>query len=88
MCIVIIRKVTNNKIVIAYCLSFIDFIEPIRQQLFPIRLFEIQIHLLNCKAMFANIIQLIHSFEVNIRICQPKISDVHQEIEVNITFEG
>ena len=24
------------------------------------------------------IIQLIHSFEVNIRICQPKNSDVHQ----------
>ena len=28
-------------------------------------------------------------FEVNIRICQPKNSDVHRgEAEVNITFEG
>ena len=35
------------------------------------------------------IIQLMHSFEVNIRICQPKNSDVHRgEAEVNITFEG
>ena len=34
-------------------------------------------------------IQLMHSFEVNIRICQPKNSDVHRgEAEVNITFEG
>ena len=37
----------------------------------------------------ANIIQLMHSFEVNIRICQPENSDVHRgEAEVNITFEG
>ena len=35
------------------------------------------------------IIQLMHSFEVNIRICQPEDSDVHQgEAEVNITFES
>ena len=35
------------------------------------------------------IIQLMHSFEVNIRICQPENSDVHRgEAEVNITFEG
>ena len=35
------------------------------------------------------IIQLMHSFEVDIRICQPENSDVHQgEAEVNITFEG
>ena len=34
-------------------------------------------------------IQLMHSFEVNIRICQPENSDVHRgEAEVNITFEG
>ena len=34
-------------------------------------------------------IQLMHSFEVNIRICQPEISDVHRgEAEVNITLEG
>ena len=33
--------------------------------------------------------QLMHSFEVNIRICQPENSDVHRgEAEVNITFEG
>ena len=36
-----------------------------------------------------NIIQLMHSFEVNIRICQPENSDVHRGVaEVNITFEG
>ena len=36
-----------------------------------------------------NIIQYMHSFEVNIRICQPKNSDVHQDqAEVNITLEG
>ena len=36
-----------------------------------------------------SIIQLMHSFEDNIRICQPKNSDVHRgEAEVNITFEG
>ena len=35
------------------------------------------------------IIQWMHSFEVNIRICQPENSDVHRgEGEVNITFEG
>ena len=35
------------------------------------------------------IIQLMHSFEVNIRICQLEKSDVHRgEAEVNITFEG
>ena len=34
-------------------------------------------------------IQLMHSFEVNIRICQPKNNDVHRgEAEANITFEG
>ena len=38
---------------------------------------------------FSNIIQSMHSFEVDIRICQPEISYVHQgEAEVNITFEG
>ena len=36
-----------------------------------------------------NIIQLMHSFEVDIGICQPENSDVHRgEAEVNITFEG
>ena len=31
----------------------------------------------------------MHSFEVNIRICQPENSDVYRgEAEVNITFEG
>ena len=31
----------------------------------------------------------MHSFEVNIRICQPENSDVHQgEAEVNITFQN
>ena len=36
-----------------------------------------------------DIIQLMHSFEVNIRICQPENSDVHRgEAKVNITFEG
>ena len=39
--------------------------------------------------MMRNIIQLMHSFEVNIRICHPENSDVHRgEAEVNITFEG
>ena len=43
----------------------------------------------NCFLSFSNIIQLMHSFEVNIRICQPENSDVHRgEAEVNITFEG
>ena len=37
----------------------------------------------------STIIQLMHSFEVDIRICQPKNSDVHRgEAEVNITFRG
>ena len=36
-----------------------------------------------------SIIQLMYSFEVDIRICKPKISDFHRgEAEVNITFEG
>ena len=40
------------------------------------------------KSLNANI-QLMHSFEVNIRICQPEISDVHQgNAAVNISFEG
>ena len=35
------------------------------------------------------ILQLMHSFEVNIRIRQPENSDVHPgESEVHITFEG
>ena len=36
------------------------------------------------------IIQLLmHSFEVDIRICHPENSDVHRgEAEVNITLEG
>ena len=33
--------------------------------------------------------QLMHSYEVNIRIGQPENSDVHRgEAEVNISFEG
>ena len=33
--------------------------------------------------------QLMHSFEVNIRICQPENSDVHRgEASVNITVLG
>ena len=41
------------------------------------------------KLGWSYIIQLMHSFEVNIRICQPENSDVHRgEAEVNITFEG
>ena len=40
-------------------------------------------------SFFINIIQLMHSFEVNIRICHPENSDVHRgKAEVNITFEG
>ena len=36
-----------------------------------------------------NIIQLMHFFEVIIRICQPENSDVHRgKAEVNITFKG
>ena len=39
--------------------------------------------------MICNIIQLMHSFEVNMRICQPENSDVHGgEAKGNITFEG
>ena len=35
------------------------------------------------------IIQMMHSFEVNIRICQPENSDgLRGEAEMNITFEG
>ena len=42
-----------------------------------------------CAFAIMFIIQLMHSFEVNIRICQPENSDVHRgEAEVNITFEG
>ena len=38
---------------------------------------------------FGSIIQMMHSFEVNIKICHPENSDVHRgEAEVNITFEG
>ena len=34
-------------------------------------------------------IQLMHSFEVDIRTCQPENSDVNRgKAEVNITFEG
>ena len=41
------------------------------------------------KSSPCHIIQLMHSFEVDIRICQPENSDVHRgEAEVNITFEG
>ena len=37
----------------------------------------------------SDIIQVMHSFEVNIKICQPENSVVHRgEAEVNITFEG
>ena len=36
-----------------------------------------------------DIIQLIHSFEVNIRICQPENRDVRRgDADVKITFEG
>ena len=36
-----------------------------------------------------HIIQLMHSFELNIRICKPENSDVHRGVaSVNITFEG
>ena len=39
--------------------------------------------------LIINIIQLMHSFEVDIRICQPENSDVHRgKAEVNIHFEG
>ena len=34
-------------------------------------------------------IQLMHSFEIDIGVCEPKNSDVHRgKAEVNITFEG
>ena len=52
---------------------------------------EVSILLTSCLIAIKNhvIIQLMHSFEVDIRICQPKKSDVHRgEAEVNITFEG
>ena len=36
-----------------------------------------------------NTMKLIHSFVVNIRICQPESSDVHRgKGEVKITFES
>ena len=39
--------------------------------------------------MLGHIIQLMHSFEVNISICQAENSDVHRgKSELNITFEG
>ena len=45
--------------------------------------------ILKCKKKGCVIIQLMHFFEVDIRICQPENSDVHRgEAEVNITFEG
>ena len=48
-----------------------------------------QIGTLVVEILYIFIIQLMHSFEVNIRICQPENSDVHRgEAEVNITFEG
>ena len=41
------------------------------------------------KITLNNNIQLMHSFEVDIWICQAENSGVHQgEAEVNITFEG
>ena len=47
---------------------------------------------MNSKSMLTTIttnIQLMHSFEVNIRICQPENSDVHQgEAVVNHHFQG
>ena len=49
------------------------------------RTFERMSHMLPCK--IHDNIQLMHSFEVYIRICQPENSDVHRgEAEVNITF--
>ena len=37
----------------------------------------------------SDIIKLMHSFEVYIRICQHENSNVHRgEAEVNVTFEG
>ena len=43
----------------------------------------------SCLSSLVTNIQLMHSFEVDIRICQPENSDVHRgEAEVNITFEG
>ena len=45
--------------------------------------------MINCLYFQLNSVQLMHSFEVDIRICQPENSDVHRgEVEVNITFEG
>ena len=50
---------------------------------------KLEWNLMHLSIHFCNNIQLMHSFEVNIRICQPENSDVHQgEAEVNITFEG
>ena len=37
----------------------------------------------------SDIIHLMHSFEVDIRICHPENSDVHRgKAELNITLEG
>ena len=47
------------------------------------------LHIVICETITDVIIQLMHSFEVNIRICQPENSDVLRgEAEGNITFEG
>ena len=59
----------------------IKFEELIRKKIFVLK--QLMMNIKNY------IIQLMHSFEVNIRICQPENSDVHRgEAEVNITFEG
>ena len=43
----------------------------------------------NVKMYDQDNIQMMHSFEVDIRICQAENSDVHRgETEVNFTFEG
>ena len=40
-------------------------------------------------ATYITYIQLMHSFEVNIRICQPENSDVYRgKAKVTITFVG
>ena len=42
-----------------------------------------------CNVVMDSILQLIHSFEVNIRICQPKNGDVLQDkAEVNSASKG
>ena len=42
-----------------------------------------------CNVVMDSILQLIHSFEVNIRFCQPKNCDVHQDkADVNSTSGG